>query len=104
MQQYCSAIVRGMGKAWPAIGWTLWATILIIPFIPLVGAILYPIYLGARIGLGLWALVDLVSQDLVTTFFGSLILFIFVALVWNPGGLFFIIGWLVYWNTIRKPL
>lgn len=104
MQRYCAAIVRGLGKAWPPVGWTLWAVLLIIPFIPFIGPILYPVYLGARLLLAAWMLIDLASQDVITTFVGSAVLFVFVALIVQPGGLFFIIAWLVYWNAYRKPL
>ena len=104
MQRYCAAIVRGMGKAWPVVGWTLWVLALVITFIPLLGTILYPVYLGARLLLAAWVLIDLASQDIVTTFVGSAVWFVYVGLILRPGGIFYIVGWLIYWNAVRKPL
>ena len=102
MHKFCSALVRTMGKSWSSLGWTLWVITMIVPLIPFLGTVLYPVYFGARILLGLWWLCDLVDQDMITTFFGSLIVLLFVIFILPTGTVFFILSWMVYMTSIRR--
>lgn len=102
MRNFCSALVRTTGKSWSALGWTFWVVTMIVPLIPFVGAVLYPVYWGARILLGLWWLCDLVDLDMITTFFGSVIVLLFVIFILPAGNVFFIVSWLVYMTSIRR--
>jgi len=104
MRKFCSALVRKTGKSWPSIGWTLWTVTMILPFIPFLGTILYPFYFGARILLGIWWLFDLVDQEMVTTFFGSVMVLLLVIFILPAGTVFFIVSWLVYMTSIRRKI
>lgn len=102
MQKVCSAIVRTFGSAWTTLGWMLFVVALVIPIIPFFGAILAPVWLGVRIALGLWWVIDMVEQDFITTYVGGTLLLVFVAFVFRPHSALFIICWLVYMTSVRK--
>jgi hypothetical protein len=102
MRDFCSKIVRASGNSWVSIGWTLWVVTVFLPWIPLLGTVLYPAWLGARILLALWWVIDLIDQDMVTTFFGGFVALFFLYAFLTPGGVFFIFSWLVYMTSVRK--
>ena len=83
MRNFCGAIVRTFGAAWASLGWMLFVVAIVIPLIPFVGGILAPVWLGVRIALGLWWVIDLVEQEFITTYLGGSILLLFVTLVFR---------------------
>ena len=102
MRNLCSAIARTFGSAWTTLGWMLFVIALVLPLIPLIGAILAPVWLGVRIALALWWVIDMVDQEFITTNVGAGVLLVFMAFVFRPHSALFIICWLVYMTNVRK--